>query len=165
MAIGSAIVMIAKAAGEFAPTAIEAYGQFQEGKQRAQAGEFNADIDRQQARIVRAKGKIETFRQRKAKKAFTSTQQALFSKAGVTFSGSPLVAMEESAANAELDILISKFNTFSESQRLETSAKQREIVAESERTSGLIRAGTTLLASKGTQKAGKTLLSAFNEGG
>ena len=125
---------------------LSAYGQYQEGRQRAQAEEYNADVARQQAEIVKARSKIEVLQQRKRAVSFRSTQEALYSKAGVTLSGSPLKVMEESWANAELDILMTEFDAFTQASRLQSEATQREAAAKARKTAGYTRAGTTLLS-------------------
>jgi len=131
----------------FASGGITALGQIQEGQQRAETEEYNANLSRQQAEIVKARGKLDVFRQKKSAKSFTSTQQAIYSKAGVALSGSPLSVIEESAANAELDILLTEFNTYSQASRLESEATESEYAAKMQRISGYKRAGTTLLTS------------------
>lgn len=141
MAISAATIALVG----LASAGITMFGQIQESQDRAQAEEFNADVARQEAKMTEAKGRLDILKQRKAAAAFTSTQQALFSKSGVVLSGSPLLVIEESAANAELDILITEFNTFTEASRLVSEAQERERRAGAERKEGFARAGKTLL--------------------
>lgn len=128
-----------------AAAGITAFGQLKESEERAKAEEFNADVSRRQAELVKARGRLDVLRQRKTAIAFTSTQQALFSKAGVVLSGSPLQVIQETAAQAELDILTTEFNAFTEASRLRSEARERERTARAERTVGRVRAGKTLL--------------------
>jgi len=151
---------------------VTAYGQIKESQQRAEteeynaqqraeAEEFNADVARQQADMVEARGRLDILRQKKTAITLKGTQEALYSKSGVVLTGSPLAVIKESAANAELDILLTEFNIFTEAAGLESGALERERiaraerergtrVAEAERKMGYIRAGKTLLTTATT---------------
>jgi len=124
---------------------LTAYGQVKEGEERARIEEYNAEAARNQAAVGEAKGKLDRARLRKQAIAFRSKQSALYSKAGVMLTGSPLDIMTESAANAELDIMINRYNTTVQTQMLWDEAQQRNIMANQERMSSYLRAGSTLL--------------------
>lgn len=143
----------------------KAVSQVQEGSIEAQAQEFaagsdlfNADIARQEIRITKARAKIEIGRKRKAQKALISEQQVLFAISGVRIDeGTPLLIMQETLEETELDILLTQFNADVEAERLRSQARQDEIrsaqrrtVAGQIRTAASIRAGKTLLASAST---------------
>lgn len=146
MAISAATWMVLG----FAAAGATAFGQIQEGQQRAEAEEFNADVARQQAELVKTRGRLDILRQKKTAIAFRSTQEALYSKAGVVLTGSPLAVIEESAANAELDILLTEFNILTEAAGLVSEAQERERRARAERQMGYVRAGRTLLTTAAT---------------
>lgn len=138
---------------ELGGSSIKAFGQAKEAEEQAKSLEFNADVTRKQADLVRTASKVNIFRKRKQAKAFASQQQALFAKAGVGFSGSVLDTIEESASNAELDILLEEFNSESQASRLESEALRERSLASSTRSAGKVRAGATLL--KAGFQAGK----------
>lgn len=122
---------------------------------------FNADIARQEARIARAKAKIEIGRRRKSGESLLSEQRALYAASGVRVDvGTPLVVMQDTLEEIEMDILIMQFNADVEAQRLESEARQAELRAEQrrymagqEKTAGYIRAGARLL--EATELLGK----------
>lgn len=124
---------------------VQAIGQIQEGQQRSEAELFNADVLRQESKLAQTRGRLSVLKQRKSQKTFSSTQTALFAKAGVEATGSPLKVIEDSFANAELDILTTEFNTQQEVNRKLSEADRRVETAKAERTSGFVRAGKTLL--------------------
>jgi hypothetical protein len=97
--------------------------------QIAESERYNADVLRHQADLVKARGRLDVLQQKKVAISTKATQEALYSKSGVIFSGSPLIVMEESAANAELDILTTEFNTFVEASGFTSEALERERVA------------------------------------
>lgn len=116
---------------------------------------YNADIARQEARLAQARAKIEIARKRKAQEKLISEQQVLYAVSGVRIDvGTPLVVMQDTLEETELDILITQFNADVESQLLESQARQLELrveqrrfAAKQERIAGRIRAGKTLLES------------------
>lgn len=143
----------------------ESIAAIQEGDIRAEAQEFaagsdlfNADIARQQARLVQARVRLEITRKRQAQKSLISEQRVLFAISGVRIDeGTPLVVMQDTLEETELDILIAQFNSDVESQFLESQARQselraaqRQVVAKQERAAGRIRAGKTLLSAAST---------------
>ena len=58
--------------------------------------------------------------------------------------------IEESFANAELDILTTEFNTAQEVSRKLSEAERAKAKAKAERTAGVFRAGKTLLGTAAT---------------
>lgn len=136
----------------------EAEIKAQEQEFAAGAELFNADIARQEARIAQARAKIDIKRKREAGEALISEQQTLFAVSGVRVDvGTPLIVMQDTFEELELDLLTIQFNADVESQRLESEARQSEIraeqrrgVAAQQRVAGRIRAGKTLLASTAT---------------
>ncbi len=157
MALATALAITALGAGIF-----ESIAQTQEAAVEAQAQEFaagadlfNADIARQEARLVQARAKIDIARRRKAGERLVSEQQVLFAASGVRIDeGTPLIVMEDTLYENELDLLILQFNADIESQFLESQARQSELQAEQRRgvatqarIAGRLRAGKTLLSS------------------
>ena len=136
----------ATAIATLAGVGLQAFGQFQEGKQTQKAQEFNAQIAEEQAKFVRGGAKLEEFRARKRLKAFTGTQIAKFAKAGVAFTGSPLDVIQDSIANAELDIEVSKFNADIRARGFISEAEQRRLSGRQAVTTGKIGAGATILS-------------------
>lgn len=154
---------------------MQAYGQYQEGQAIGGAEEYNAaasetnallelknaSVARQEIGIIRAKRKLSIGREKKAARKVLSTQEAMFAKAGVALTGSPLDVMQESLENLELDIMIGDINAEIEASRLQSEVEHRKILAEQERITaeqhrvagreakraGKLRAGATLLTS------------------
>ena len=127
--------------------AVSAFGQFQEGQKLQKAQEFNAQIAEEEAQLTRTRGFLEEFKARKRLKRFTGRQVAAVAKSGIQFTGSPLDVIQDSIANAELDIAIDKFNIETGARSLESEARQRRFLGKEAARAGTIRAGTTLLTS------------------
>ncbi len=154
-------ITTALAALSFGASIFQASGQKAEGEAEGQTQELNAQLARQDAKLTQADIKIsvakrglERGRERTKLKRFVSSQDALFAKAGVTLSGSPIALIEETTAEGELDILIGDINARiqqteiqRQSDSLETEALQREAAGDRARSTGRTRAGLTLLTS------------------
>ncbi len=123
-----------------------AISQFGTADTEQAAFNLNANIARQDRELEKFKRGLDIKKERRALKSFSSTQQALFAKAGVTPEGSPLDVLEETAFEGELAILVGTINSSIRQSRLETEALQQELAGERARTTGRARAGTTLLS-------------------
>jgi len=98
---GSKAIIGLMAAG----TAVQAYGQFQQGKQaQAQAKSqaawnlYNSKVAKREAEAERVATAFELKQQKKAAKTLKSRQRAAIGKSGVTPEGSPLLVAEDTAA-------------------------------------------------------------------
>lgn len=129
-----------------ASMAYSAYAQYQAGDFAADIAEYNASLLREQARVSRETAKYEEVRLRKTVGRVKARQRALYAKAGVTFEGSPLEVMVETAGEAEMDALMIRYMG-------ETRAKGMEMEAVSARWSGELQKLTSRIA------AGRTILS------
>jgi uncharacterized protein involved in type VI secretion and phage assembly len=126
-------------------TGLTAFGQIQQGQQQAQAASYNAAVARQKAQAARQAGELEAEKIRKQKERLTGRQKALYAKAGVTFSGSPMEVMIDSATDAEMDALITEYNYSVEASQAESQAQISNWRAKTYRSSSWTRAGATLL--------------------
>ena len=135
---------------------LQSIGQRQEANAAAQALEFNATLAEQDAIISKEKRELERGPEEKRLKSYISTQRAIYAKAGVNLSGSPITVMEETSAAGELDLIIGDINASIEQSRLESEADISRAEAQSRRATGKTRAGLTLLSSglQASQAAG-----------
>lgn len=87
------------------------FGDYQQGQQIAEANEYNAQLIMQQADFnIDRLDREETL--------LAGHQRALYAKAGVTLSGSPLDVMLDSASQVELDKQVMAFNAQSKANML-----------------------------------------------
>ena len=87
-------------------TGISAIGQMKAGSQRAGAYRYNAQIAAQQADAARISGRLEETKMRKRFAYTIGSMRAISAKSGVSFTGSPIMALKDSLTNANLDIAI-----------------------------------------------------------
>ena len=140
--MGATLSTISTIAG-IAGTGMQIYGAISQGQQQKQAEDYNAQVARQQAEayrnklpiieyqkeVVTEKGKLEEYRKRRAARFLRSEQVALYGKAGVQLTGSPLEVIIDSASQAELDIMIDKYNTRLDLYNLDIEAYNAEVGA------------------------------------
>lgn len=135
----------AAAIAQVAGIGMSAYSQYEQGRSQNEWSQYNAAIAERDAKASRQSAEYEAGRKRKETERLLGRQRALYSKAGVTFEGSPLLLMEETAAEGEIDALMiqregklraSRYQSEAELSRMKGSAAQR---------AGYWGAGSTLL--------------------
>lgn len=112
-------------------TGLSVVGAIQGGKADASANQFNADAARREAASREAA-------QRTAAQRQLGSIRAGVSKSGATMEGTPLMVLSESAANAEIDALNTRYSGQREGALYDSRARNA-------RTAGYMRAGTSLL--------------------
>lgn len=125
-------------------TILGGVGDLMVGDEKAGAYDYNADLALQQ-------GQIQLEQLDTSEEDLLSTQKAMYAKAGVTQSGSPLDAALNSATQAEMDKQISRYNTESKVNMYRYQAQ----VAESQ---AKVKAGNDLFSGAGSMALSLMLL-------
>lgn len=132
-------VVIAAAVVAAAGAGYAGYAQNQAAKESAKVAEQNANAARDKAAYDE-----QTHRERVKK--LLSTQRALYGSAGVTEQGTPLLVMENSAKEGEIDALAIRYEGEVEAQRFLSEASNLRKQGSRAQTSGFINAGSSLLS-------------------
>lgn len=140
-----AVSMAVAAAG----AGVQAIGQYQQAKSEAQWHEYNAKVAEMNAIAAKQQAEYEEQKHRRETERILSRQRALYGKAGVRLEGSPLLVMEETAAEAEMDALAIRRGGYIQSERYKSEAGIERMKAQSTRRAGAYKAGTTLLTGTG----------------
>jgi hypothetical protein len=82
---------------------MQAYGTYQQGKSEEALNKYNAELSRRQATAAEMQAQAQASRQQKQARAMQARQRVLLAKSGVATEGTPLMLLEKSAMNAELD--------------------------------------------------------------
>jgi hypothetical protein len=112
-------------------TGLAVVGAIQGGKAEGAAADFNAQSAAQEAQARENAQRAQAQRQ-------LGMIRANVSKAGATMEGTPLMVLSESAANAEIDALNTRYSGQREAALYESRGRNA-------RTAGYLRAGTSLL--------------------
>jgi len=124
-----------------------AMGQAQAGKDAQKAEEYNAGVLRANAQAVQLANKYEIAQIDAYKKRFLSQQQAGYGASGVKSSqGSPLDVMIDSAANFEMEKMLSKYNAQTQAAQQQNEANQRIKMGKAAVRAGNAQATSTLLS-------------------
>lgn len=116
-------------------TAVSALGALRGGQAEAGAANYNAEMARRDASAKETAQRVGQQRQ-------LSSIRSSVGKSGATMEGTPLMVLAESAANAEIDALNTRYTGIAESNLYSSRAKNA-------RSAGNIRAGTSLLSGMG----------------
>jgi hypothetical protein len=116
-------------------TGISVISAIQGGKADAKVAQYNADS-------ARAEAQARETAQRTAAQRQLGSIRAGVSKSGATMAGTPLAVLSESAANAEIDALNTRYSGQREAALYESRGRNT-------RTAGYVRAGTSLLTGAG----------------
>jgi hypothetical protein len=112
-------------------TGLSVVGALNQGKAESGAAQFNAESARQEAASREAAQRAQAQRQ-------LGTIRAGVAKSGARMEGTPLAVLSESAANAEIDALNTRYSGQREGALYDSRARNA-------RTAGYLRAGTSLL--------------------
>lgn len=118
------------------------------------AENYNAAVLTQEADQISRSADLDIARQRKSAASLKSKQRALYGKAGVLLEGSPTEVIVDSAAQAEMDISITKINADTEKRAKLSDAAYRTYLGENylaegqqAQNMGYFKAGSTILTS------------------
>ena len=150
-----------------ASSAVSAIGAMQEGRARAKAHNYNAQINERNAEIAEQEGEqiiaqneVELLRfRRQFDDLNAATQQAFRYNGWIASSGTALKVAMANAAEADEEIAASRYNAKVGKQQKEESALQQrmqanlnQMCASAARTAGFMKAGSSLLSGYGRMK-------------
>jgi len=131
-------------------TAVKGIGEIRAARDQSATERYNANVAKMEAEAIRRTGAYEEAKLKREKAKTTGKQRAGYAKAGVRFEGgSPLEVMADTAAQYEMDIAATKYNTQIGASRAEYESKYRKQMAKRHMTAGYYRAGGTLLTGMG----------------
>jgi len=112
--------------------------------------EYNARVEERRAEQTKRVADLEEARQRNRVAKVLASQRAAIAASGLDLEGSPLLVMEETAAEGELDaLLIRHSGSVQEAQALSQAAADR-MAGRAAKARGATRAVSTLLTGVGT---------------
>jgi len=155
-----------------AATAFQAYSSYQQGvdardqaRSQAAMAEYNAKVARQQAEAERRNAEEAAKQHQRKASQIMARNRALVGKSGVAETGSPLLVMEDTANQLEMErgrILAagySRAGAYENQSILDTmSAKSYKQQGSNAYKSGLIGAGSSALSGYGDYKYKQSLL-------
>jgi hypothetical protein len=127
------------------PAALQAVGQIFAGDSERRSLNYQADIAQQNAKIAAAQGNAAEEQQRRISRMRLGEQRAAAAQSGFDpSSGSFAELQAESAANAELDALTTRYSSTMQSMSLENEARGLRANAKTANMQGYLNAAGTL---------------------
>lgn len=139
-------LLIVAAVAAVAAAGVAAAGQIQQGKAIKKASDFNArqaELEAQRAKEVAA---FEEQRSREASRRFAGAQRASYARQGIELGeGSPLLALTETAEQAELDGLAIRYAGNAKAARSLAEASLQRFQGKQAVKASYFQAGATVL--------------------
>lgn len=144
---------------------VTAGGAIMSGQQQAAASEYNAEVAEQNAVAAKQKAAYEEEAHRQNLKKIMSSQRALYGASGVDIEGSPLLVMEDTAAQGELDALAIRYGGDVAAAQQRSAANLYRMQGRNAKMSGFWNAGSSLLSGASKYYASKTYKDSGSGGG
>lgn len=148
----SAIKAAASAAAPYVAAAgavLSAVSAIQQGRAQQQASNLQADVMQQQAERERQQAAADAGDLQRRNQRLMARQRTLFTAAGVTREGTPLLVEEDTAAEAELERQKVLAGGAVRATRLEQQAELERFSGRVSKQQGLARGGALLLSGAG----------------
>lgn len=121
-------------------------GALYAGEQQRKASSYNAAVADQNARAAEDKAAYDEQMHRERIRKILSSQRAEYGQSGVSMdSGSPLLTMEDTAGQGELDALAIRYGGDIQAAQQRSSATLSKMQGKSAQTSSYFQAGSSLL--------------------
>ena len=124
---------------------LQAVSSIQQGQAQARSANFRAAIAEQNAILARQTAAADAEKRRRDLARATGRSRARFGAAGLTVEGSPLEVLGDLTAEGELNVRNALFDGEVEARRFQAESSLLQSQARDARTSGFLRAGTSLL--------------------
>ncbi len=135
--------------------AVGAVGAISQSRAAANVADYNAKVAENDAIAVRQASQFEEQRVRERNQRLMASQKAAFGAAGVRAEGSPLMVLQSTAEDAEIDALAVRYSGSIQEARAKSEAAAARADGRAARTGGFFRAGTSLLTgASGVAKSG-----------
>jgi hypothetical protein len=141
-------------------TLVSTAGAIQQGQAEREAAEYNAEVMRQGAQASRDKAEYDETIHRERIRRLLSSQRAEYGASGVDMAGSPLLVLEDTAAQGELDARAIRYGGEVEARQKLSQAEIYEQQGKSAKTASYYKAGSSLLS--GGASIAKTYYDAKN---
>lgn len=123
-----------------------AYSQYQQGQQQKAWHQYNAKVADREAKAEREASRFEAKQQKRQARMLLSKQRAMVGASGVEAEGSPLLVMEDTAAQLAIEGAQIRTQGARKVGRYRTQAILDRMQGRSAAKAGRLRAGASLLS-------------------
>ena len=125
------------------------YSADQQRRAGNQQADYNAAVAEEDAKAAKAKAEYDEKAHRENVRKILATQRALYGKSGLSMEGSPLLVMEDTEKQGELDALAIRYGGDVASARARSEANVAKMTGRNNAyaaKAGYMQAGSTLLS-------------------
>lgn len=126
-------------------TVIGGVGNIFQGGAEKQQGDYNAANYEAQAKATRDNAVLNEYQKRRLQASKQGTQIAMYGKAGIKNSGSPLEVQLDSLANSNLDIAIDNYNSDVKARGYQSDADMARYEAKQNKSMSYVKAGQSFI--------------------
>lgn len=147
-----------EAAAYIVAAVVAATGAVVSADAQRKAANTNADAQARAAEAAQQKANFDAQRQRESVSKLLSAQRALWGRSGLSMEGTPLLTLEDTAGQGELDTLAIRYGGDIGAARERSAANLSRMQGANAMTAGYFSAGSSLLsgaARAGGAKSGK----------
>lgn len=128
---------------------VQSVGAFEQGNASAAAASYNQKISNYNATVTTQQGQIVEQQVRQASARNLGQQRANIGASGLSSDGSALDVLQESAYNAEMDALNTRYNYATKAQSYRMEGQLQGMQSENDKTAGGLNASSILLSGYG----------------
>jgi len=140
------------------------YATYDSGQQRKKESRYQADVAAENALAEKDKAKYDAKMHRENVQRVLASQRALYGKSGLTGEGSPLLVMEESAKQGEMDALAIRYGGDIRASQQRSASNLYRMQGKNAARAGNIGAGSTLLGGASNVASGYRQMSKDHPG-
>ncbi len=130
-------------------TFVQAAGAFEKGNASAASAQFNQRISNYNATVTTQEGQIVEQQVRQAGARSIGQMRANIGASGLSSDGSALDILQESAYNAEMDALNTRYNYATKAQAYRMGGELQGMEAKNDKTAGINNAASILMSGYG----------------
>lgn len=127
-------------------TVVSAAGALYSASQQQKAADYNAKVAEVNARTAEDKAKYEEQMHRERVRKILGTQRSMYGASGLDTTGSPMLVMEDTKAQGELDALAIRHGGDVAAAQARSEANLYRMQGQSAMTAGYFSAGSSLLS-------------------
>ena len=132
---------------------MEIAGRYQEAKAARDEADYNAEVANRQAEAISQAGKLQEYRIKRRKRLMAGRQRSLYAKAGLVIEGSPLEVLADTAAQYDIDLAASRYNTATGVSNKRYASRYSRYRGKQSMNAGYLKMGGTLLGGYNSMRA------------
>ena len=145
-------------------TAVTAYGQYQAGKDKQAALDYNASIEERNAQVRLEKAEYDANQKDKKTRRVIASQRVAFAAGGFTIAGTALDTLRDSATQGEMDRMAIMYGGEMDAENSRNQAELNRMEGKAAARAGKYAAAGTVLSGAGSASSANSQANATKPG-